>query len=126
MFFRVHWTPSYKRDVTDRRKIDEAAKVHEIGLRLKEFPKPHDAKRVRQFVMCKFEQAELLKETDVQMASEHVADALYMLSCIEANRLLERFRCTMSTKMYKSVDKKYKELFITKLCCVTGGSVCAF
>lgn len=102
--------------------------MHEITMRLKKFPAAHDARGVRQFVMRKFEQAELCKDTDGQMAAEHMADGLYMLSCKEANRLLAHLRCTMSTKMYKSVDAKYEELLITKSNArsVAGGPACTF
>lgn len=54
------------------------------------FPAEHDFKGRRTFAVCRLNRADAVADTDVRAAAECVADAVYMLGCAEARRLLRR------------------------------------
>jgi hypothetical protein len=74
-------------------------------------PDPEDAIRTRAYVVNMFERAtRCVEANELELATEHVADALYMLDGPAAGHMLDHMSQSLSRNVYIMVCKNYAML----------------
>lgn len=106
----MYSNPTYKTDVMKKRNNAKLEKIMKLEVRRIQFPQHQYMKEVQEFIIRKIEHARACFETNKENSAENIADAMYMLSCCEANCLLKSLSCTLSPEMYNLLYTKYKEL----------------
>lgn len=90
----------------------KSTKLTNLKSRLSEFPEVHDPKKIRLFVVNRFKQAEQSMEIkNHEKAAEYMADALFMLSYNESERVINQMKSsTMSPNIADAVRANLMEL----------------